>query len=138
MSPPNANVLPRRRPRRCARSSRVSPFTCGALSTVGPQKQFSITWILYGAGVKVGHGIQTPANTYDTAVTIAHLLAIPPHAALDRETDQGSASLAGSDNRTCRRQYGQTELMVKRPLAISGRFLRRRGQNAFRCRCSGR
>jgi predicted AlkP superfamily pyrophosphatase or phosphodiesterase len=43
--------------------------------------ELEIPWILYGHGVKVGHEITTPLNTYDTAVTVAYILGIKPHPA---------------------------------------------------------
>jgi predicted AlkP superfamily pyrophosphatase or phosphodiesterase len=43
--------------------------------------ELEIPWILTGPGVKRGHEIVTPINTYDTAVTVAYILGIKPHPA---------------------------------------------------------
>jgi predicted AlkP superfamily pyrophosphatase or phosphodiesterase len=43
--------------------------------------EIEIPWIIYGQGVKRGHEIQTHVNTYDTAATIAHILALKAHPA---------------------------------------------------------
>jgi len=40
-----------------------------------------IPWIVNGPGVKEGVELNQPINTYDTAVTIAHLLNVSPHPA---------------------------------------------------------
>jgi predicted AlkP superfamily pyrophosphatase or phosphodiesterase len=41
--------------------------------------ELEIPWIIYGRGVKRGYEIQTPVNTYDTAITIAYILGVTPH-----------------------------------------------------------
>lgn len=41
--------------------------------------ELQIPWIAAGAGVRNGHRIQAPVNTYDTAATIAFALGIEPH-----------------------------------------------------------
>jgi hypothetical protein len=43
--------------------------------------ELEIPWILYGPGVKRGHELKTPVNTYDTALTTAYVLEIQPHTA---------------------------------------------------------
>ncbi len=43
--------------------------------------ELEIPWILFGPGVKRGHELKTPVNTYDTAVTIAYILGVKPHPA---------------------------------------------------------
>lgn len=43
--------------------------------------ELEIPWILFGPGVKHGHELKTPVNTYDTAVTIAYILGVKPHPA---------------------------------------------------------
>jgi len=43
--------------------------------------EIEIPWIIFGRGVKRGHEIQTPVNTCDTALTVAHLLGVKPHPA---------------------------------------------------------
>ncbi len=43
--------------------------------------EIEIPWIAMGRGVKRGHEIKSPVNTYDTAVTIAHILGVKPHPA---------------------------------------------------------
>jgi arylsulfatase A-like enzyme len=43
--------------------------------------ELEIPWIIYGRGVRRGHEIQTPINTYDTALTVAHILGVKPHPA---------------------------------------------------------
>jgi predicted AlkP superfamily pyrophosphatase or phosphodiesterase len=37
-----------------------------------------IPWILAGPGIRVGHEIQSPVNTYDTAATIAFVFGLKP------------------------------------------------------------
>lgn len=49
------------------------------------QAEIEIPWILRGPGVRRGHEITTPVNTYDTAATVAHRLGVkPPSAWLGR------------------------------------------------------
>lgn len=43
--------------------------------------EIEIPWIIHGPGVKRGHEITTPVNTYDTAVTAAFVLGLDPHPA---------------------------------------------------------
>jgi hypothetical protein len=43
--------------------------------------ELEIPFIVYGAGVKVGHVIQQAVYTYDNAATVAHLLGVTPNAA---------------------------------------------------------
>lgn len=43
--------------------------------------ELEIPWILYGPGVRRGHELATPVNTYDTAVTLAYIFGIHPHPA---------------------------------------------------------
>jgi hypothetical protein len=43
--------------------------------------ELEIPWIIFGRGVRRGHEIQTPINTYDTALTVAHILGVKPHPA---------------------------------------------------------
>jgi predicted AlkP superfamily pyrophosphatase or phosphodiesterase len=43
--------------------------------------ELEIPWILAGPGVRVGHEILAPMNTYDTAATLAWLLGIKPPSA---------------------------------------------------------
>ncbi|HEV8542186.1 MAG TPA: alkaline phosphatase [Verrucomicrobiae bacterium] len=43
--------------------------------------ELEIPWILYGPGVKRGHEITTPIDTYDTAVTVAYIFGVRPHPA---------------------------------------------------------
>jgi predicted AlkP superfamily pyrophosphatase or phosphodiesterase len=40
-----------------------------------------IPWIINGPGIKKGVELTRPINTFDTAVTVGHLLGIPPHPA---------------------------------------------------------
>ena len=35
-----------------------------------------IPWIISGPGVKAGHEIKSPINTYDTAATIAYIFGL--------------------------------------------------------------
>lgn len=44
-------------------------------------EELEIPWIIHGAGIRQGHELKTPVNTYDTAVTVAHILNVKPHAA---------------------------------------------------------
>jgi predicted AlkP superfamily pyrophosphatase or phosphodiesterase len=43
--------------------------------------ELEIPWLLIGTGVRRGHELKTPLNTYDTAPTIAFILGIKPHPA---------------------------------------------------------
>jgi len=43
--------------------------------------EIEIPWILTGPGVRRGHEITAPVNTYDTALTIAHVFGLRPHSA---------------------------------------------------------
>lgn len=43
--------------------------------------EIEIPWILYGKGVRHGHELKTAIDTFDTAVTVAHILGIKPHPA---------------------------------------------------------
>ncbi len=46
-------------------------------------EDMTLFWLLQGPGIKVGHELKTPINISDTAVTIAHLLGLPPSTAWD-------------------------------------------------------
>lgn len=43
--------------------------------------EIEIPWIIYGRGVRRGHELKTPIDTFDTAVTVAHILGLKPHPA---------------------------------------------------------
>ena len=43
--------------------------------------ELEIPWIIAGPGVRVGHEIKSPVNTYDTAATIAEVFSLKPPAA---------------------------------------------------------
>jgi arylsulfatase A-like enzyme len=40
--------------------------------------EIEIPWIICGPGIRRGHEIKSPVNTYDTAATIAALLKVRP------------------------------------------------------------
>jgi arylsulfatase A-like enzyme len=44
-------------------------------------EEIEIPWIVAGPGVKAGHEITSPVNTYDTAATLAFLFRLKPPAA---------------------------------------------------------
>lgn len=47
----------------------------------GPtMEELEIPWIISGPGIRRGHEIQTPVNTYDTAATLARIFHIKPPA----------------------------------------------------------
>ncbi|HTL58604.1 MAG TPA: alkaline phosphatase [Candidatus Limnocylindrales bacterium] len=50
-----------------------------AKSHGGPtMEELEIPWIIAGPGIRRGHEIKSPVNTYDTAATIAHLFGVKP------------------------------------------------------------
>jgi predicted AlkP superfamily pyrophosphatase or phosphodiesterase len=56
-------------------------------------EEIEIPWIIAGPGIRAGHEIQTPVNTYDTAATLAFVFGLtPPDAWIARPVREAFAA----------------------------------------------
>jgi predicted AlkP superfamily pyrophosphatase or phosphodiesterase len=62
-------------------------------------EDMTIPWVLQGPGVKRGYEIQEPVRIYDTCVTLAHILELPPSDQWEGKIIQGALTeTEGPDN----------------------------------------